>query len=164
MVPTTICLCKQIHTAETPITVLESGSNRKFGKFLQIWKLSLSAMQGLITTWTASPQVGLRSIMGQLRSHFPNASRDLTVQQAVDVGAVGRACIPSQESLFSLLWLTEPFTGTLLNHRMVPLTPEQTQALKRRHGKADAPKACPPPLRHAGCSAPGLQNQGRAHC
>lgn len=102
--------------------------------------------------------------MGQLRPDFPNASHDLTVQQAVDVGAVGRACIPPQESLFSLLWLTEPFTGTLLNHRMVPLTPEQTQALKRRHGKADAPKACPPPLRHAGCSAPGLQNQGRAHC
>lgn len=86
-----------------------------------------------------------------LRPRFPNANCDLTVQQAVDIGQVGRACIPPQESLFSLLWLIEPFTGTLPNHRMVSLTSKQTQALRRRHGKAGAPKSCSPPLRHAGC-------------
>lgn len=48
----------------------------------------------------------------------------------------------------------------LLNHRTVSLAPKQTQVLRRRHGETDAPKAQPPPLRCAGCSPPGLQNQG----
>lgn len=55
----------------------------------------------------------------------------------------------------------EPFTGVLLNHRTLSLALKHTQVLRRRHGEVDAPKAYPPPLRHAGCSPPGLQNQGR---
>ena len=60
------------------------------------------------------------------------------------------------------MWLIEPFTGVLLNHRTVSLAPKQTQVSRRRHGEVDAPTDYPPPLRRAGCSAPGLQNQGRS--
>lgn len=49
---------------------------------------------------------------GTLRARFPNANCDLTVQQIVDVGLVGRACIPPQESQFFLLsWLSFLLTG-----------------------------------------------------